>query len=86
MAAPRRLLLPLGIALAALALWDTFLVYPFRLFVVFLHEISHGLAAVFTGGAARHHERQRLARRGGPAPQRDGRGVRRCLSGRAVRQ
>ena len=47
----RRLLLPLGIALVALALWDTFLVYPFRLFVVFLHEISHGLAAVFTGGA-----------------------------------
>ena len=48
---PRRLLLPLGIALVALALWDTFLVYPFRLFVVFLHEISHGLAAVLTGGA-----------------------------------
>jgi hypothetical protein len=35
----------------ALALWDTFLVYPFRLFVVFLHEVSHGLAAVLTGGA-----------------------------------
>lgn len=32
-------------------LWDTFLVYPFRVFVVFLHEISHGLAAVLTGGA-----------------------------------
>ena len=47
---PRRLLLPLGLAAAALVLWDTFLVYPFRLFVVFLHEISHGLAAVATGG------------------------------------
>ena len=35
----------------ALALWDSFLVYPFRLFVVFLHEVSHGLAAVLTGGA-----------------------------------
>ena len=32
-------------------LWDTFVVYPFRLFVVFLHEISHGLAAVLTGGS-----------------------------------
>jgi hypothetical protein len=32
-------------------LWDTFLVYPFRIFVVFLHEISHGLAALLTGGA-----------------------------------
>jgi Peptidase M50B-like len=48
---PRPLLLPLGIATAALVLWDTFVVYPFRLFVVFLHEISHGLAAVLTGGA-----------------------------------
>jgi hypothetical protein len=34
-----------------LALWDSFVVYPFRLFVVFLHEISHGIAAVVTGGA-----------------------------------
>ena len=34
-----------------LALWDTLLVYPFRVFVVFLHEISHGVAAVLTGGA-----------------------------------
>jgi hypothetical protein len=25
-------------------------VYPFRVFVVFLHEISHGIAAVLTGG------------------------------------
>jgi hypothetical protein len=46
-----RLLLPLGIAAAALVLWDSFVVYPFRIFVVFLHEISHGLAAVLTGGA-----------------------------------
>jgi len=51
MAAPRRLLLPLGIAVLVLALWDSFVVYPFRIFVVFLHEISHGLAAVLTGGA-----------------------------------
>ena len=48
---PRRLLLPLALAGAALLLWDTFVVYPFRLFVVFLHEISHGLAAVATGGS-----------------------------------
>jgi hypothetical protein len=47
---PRRLLLPLGLAAAALVLWDTFALYPFRVFVVFLHEISHGLAAVATGG------------------------------------
>ena len=51
MTPPSRLLLPLGIAAAALALWDSFVVYPFRIFVVFLHEISHGLAAILTGGA-----------------------------------
>jgi len=47
---PRRLVLPLALAAATLLLWGTFLVYPFRLFVVFLHEISHGIAAVLTGG------------------------------------
>jgi hypothetical protein len=47
---PRRLWLPLLLGLAALVLWDTFVAYPFRIFVVFLHEISHGLAAVLTGG------------------------------------
>jgi hypothetical protein len=50
-APPRRLALPLALAAAAMLLWGTFVVYPFRLFVVFLHEISHGLAAVATGGA-----------------------------------
>ncbi len=48
---PRRLVLPLALAAATLLLWGTFLVYPFRLFVVFLHEISHGIAAVLTGGS-----------------------------------
>jgi hypothetical protein len=32
-------------------LWDTWLVTPLKLFVVMLHEISHGLAALATGGA-----------------------------------
>ena len=50
-ALPRRLVLPLGLAALSLLLWDTFVVYPFRLFVVFLHEASHGLAAVLTGGS-----------------------------------
>jgi len=48
--AVRRLALPLAVALAALALWNTFVVYPFPVFVVFLHEISHGIAALLTGG------------------------------------
>jgi hypothetical protein len=48
---PRRLLLPLALAALALLLWDSFALYPFRIFVVFLHEISHGLAALATGGS-----------------------------------
>lgn len=31
-------------------LWGTPFVYPIKLFVVLLHEISHGLAAILTGG------------------------------------
>ena len=31
-------------------LWNTSVVYPLKLLVVFLHEISHGIAAVATGG------------------------------------
>lgn len=33
------------------ALWDTWAVYPLRLLVVFFHELSHGMAAVVTGGS-----------------------------------
>lgn len=46
----RPLVLPLALAVAVLVLWNTFLVYPLKIFVVFLHEISHGLAAIMTGG------------------------------------
>ncbi len=31
-------------------LWDTPVVYPLKIFVVLLHEVSHALAAVATGG------------------------------------
>lgn len=47
----RRWGLPLCAALLALLAWDSVFVWPLRLFVVFLHELSHGLAAVATGGA-----------------------------------
>ncbi|MCG6928614.1 MAG: M50 family metallopeptidase [Acidobacteria bacterium] len=46
----RRLWLPLLLGLGAIVFWNTFVAYPFRVFVVFLHEISHGLAAILTGG------------------------------------
>jgi Peptidase M50B-like len=40
-----------GLFFAALwFLWDTSLVYPLKIFVVLLHEISHAIASVATGG------------------------------------
>jgi len=37
-------------------LWDTKLVYPVKLLVVFFHESSHGIAAVLTGGTVNRLE------------------------------
>ena len=34
----------------AMVFWNSVLIYPIKLFVVILHEFSHGLAAVLTGG------------------------------------
>jgi hypothetical protein len=51
MKAPRRrLVIPLLLGVAFVAFFDSPLLYPFRLFVVLLHEVSHGVAAVLTGG------------------------------------
>ena len=30
--------------------WDSFLVYPIKLFVVLIHEISHAISAILSGG------------------------------------
>lgn len=38
------------ILLASFFFWNSFLVLPIKLFVVLTHEISHGLAAIVTGG------------------------------------
>ena len=49
---PRSQLLLLGgMLLLSMGLWDTIVLYPVKLFVVLLHEISHGVAAVLTGGS-----------------------------------
>lgn len=39
-----------GLVVVIAILWDTPVVYPLRLLVVFFHEMAHGLAAVLTGG------------------------------------
>ncbi len=49
----RRLIFLAGFAVyfaAIWLLWDTPLVYPLKIFVVLLHEVSHGAVAVVTGG------------------------------------
>ncbi|MBI5238988.1 MAG: M50 family metallopeptidase [Elusimicrobia bacterium] len=49
---PWKRLAGLAVVLAALwLLWRTPVVYPIRILVTFLHEGSHGLAAVLTGGS-----------------------------------
>ncbi|MCY4180823.1 MAG: M50 family metallopeptidase, partial [Litoreibacter sp.] len=40
----------LSLITALFALWQTPLVFPLKLTVVYLHALSHGLAAVLTGG------------------------------------
>ena len=39
-----------GLIFIALVFWNTLLIYPIKLFVVMLHEMSHGLMAVLFGG------------------------------------
>lgn len=38
------------IGLISFFLWNTYFVYPIKLIVVFLHETSHAMAAILTGG------------------------------------
>lgn len=52
-AARRKLTFLAGFALfftALWLLWDTPAIYPVKIFVVMLHEISHGIASLATGG------------------------------------
>ncbi|GEM_PF-120026 len=46
----KSILILLGMVALAYFLWDTPLLYPLKLFVVILHEMSHGIAALMTGG------------------------------------
>lgn len=39
------------IVVVSFFLWDTFFVFPIKLFVVFMHEASHALAILISGGS-----------------------------------
>jgi len=45
------LLIIIGSILLSLFLWDTIIILPIKLFVVLLHEISHAIAAILSGGS-----------------------------------
>ena len=47
----RILWITLATVIVALLFWDTPVFLPLKIFVVLLHEISHGLAALLTGGS-----------------------------------
>lgn len=55
----------IGIFIVIVFLWNTQIVYPLKIFVVFMHEVSHGLAAIATGGSIK--EIQIVAQEGGHA-------------------
>ncbi len=47
----KELLILLGIAVVSIFIWNTLLIYPIKLLVVILHEVSHAIATIFTGGS-----------------------------------
>ena len=55
----------IGIFVVIAFLWNTEFVYPLKIFVVFMHEVSHGLAAIATGGSIK--EIQVVPQEGGHA-------------------
>ncbi|MBT3604705.1 MAG: M50 family peptidase, partial [Candidatus Latescibacteria bacterium] len=61
------------LAVIALALWDTPFVKPFRVFVVWMHEMGHAMATLVTGGEVaelrvRWNESGHVMSRGGIRP------------------
>ncbi len=46
----RRLLILVGLLVLSLFFWNSIFLYPVKLFVVLLHELSHAAAALLTGG------------------------------------
>ncbi len=47
----KRYIALLLIFIAIVLLWNTVVIYPLKIFVVFMHEVSHGFAAIATGGS-----------------------------------
>jgi hypothetical protein len=50
------LAIPLLVAVLAFVFWDHAVLYPLKILVVLFHELSHGLAALVSGGSIDHIE------------------------------
>jgi hypothetical protein len=46
-----QILVLIPLVVLSFAFWNSIFIYPIKLFVVMLHEFSHGLAAILTGGS-----------------------------------
>ncbi len=46
----KSLLIVTALAILSYFLWDSIFIYPLKIFVVILHELSHGLSAMLFGG------------------------------------
>ena len=44
------LAIPLALSIMALFFWNSIFILPIKLMTVFFHELSHGIAAILTGG------------------------------------
>lgn len=61
----KQLWILIGIVILIILFWSTKALYPLKMFTVLLHETSHGLAAMLTGG--RFHQIELSGQQGGLA-------------------
>jgi hypothetical protein len=47
------LLVIIGIVIFSIIFWDSYFIYPIKFFVIILHEISHAIATIVTGGVVK---------------------------------
>ncbi|MBF0501549.1 MAG: M50 family metallopeptidase [Candidatus Riflebacteria bacterium] len=52
----QRMIFAILLFIASAILWESWIVYPIKILTVFLHELSHGIAALATNGSIDHIE------------------------------
>lgn len=46
----KNILITIIIVAIIYSFWNTWMIFPFKIFTVYMHEVSHGVAAIATGG------------------------------------